>query len=279
MSWLQGGWRKLVAVCVLLFGLTVLVRDRQGNVDKLDQFQKRLLACTHHSDSLSSQLEVINNYKEAVERMMATEKSVSARVAQAYETKIQYLNAKNDNLQMQLNECQQNYKKTDDVVKLQTENSDYKKRIEDMEKQMRQLSEQLAGQVNMNEIKTNISNRVTISTTIKSTKPTIKPFVNPENHHEEAEIQPVDSPNFNVVPDTEIHFHKKPKQPLVYRRGGGEVEDNPAAIAELMPQEELLKKINDRKAKKDKANEENVEDFREMPEPDAHEMDYKEVDH
>jgi hypothetical protein len=114
MNWLlQGAWRKLAALCVLLFGIIIIIRDRQDNYNKLDQFQKRLLACTHHSDSLSSQLEglidfkyinsyftVINHYKETVERLLASEKNTSARVSLAYETKIQYLSAKSDNLQV-----------------------------------------------------------------------------------------------------------------------------------------------------------------------------------
>lgn len=57
MSLLQGSSRKLAVLCVLIFVLIVIIRDKQDNSDKLDQLQKRLLACNHHSDSLASQLE------------------------------------------------------------------------------------------------------------------------------------------------------------------------------------------------------------------------------
>jgi hypothetical protein len=78
-----------------------------------------------------------------------------------------------------------------------------------------------------------------------------------QEDHEDVNIQPVENPNFHVVPETEIFFNKKPKEALVFRRGGE--EKAPPVIADLLPQEELMKKINDRKAKKDKANEDNGE--------------------
>lgn len=68
-------------------------------------------------------------------------------------------------------------------------------------------------------------------------------------------MQPVENPNFNLVPDNEITFHKRPREPLVFRRDG----EDPPAIVELLPHEELSKKINDRKAKKEKEKE-NEED-------------------
>jgi hypothetical protein len=95
MNWLQGKWKKLVGVSVFLFMGVLVIRDRHQNADTLEQFQRRLLACTHHSDSLASQLEgllihskhsnavlVINHYKEAVDRMLGQEKNTSARAAQ-----------------------------------------------------------------------------------------------------------------------------------------------------------------------------------------------------
>ncbi|KAI6183938.1 hypothetical protein M3Y97_00542500 [Aphelenchoides bicaudatus] len=275
MSWLQGGYRKLGAICIILFGLIYIVRDRQDGYDKLDQFQKRLLACTHNSESLSAQLEVINHYKETVEKMLNIEKNTSARETQAYKTKIQYLNAKNDNLQIQLNECKQGVQGTGDVSKLQQQNNDYRSHIEDLESQIRQLKDQISNASQLSQLRSKndgILNRVTFSTakTTTTTKVTPKVFVNPEDH-EDVNIQPVENPNFNLAPN-EIIIHKKPKEPLVFRRGGEE----PAA-AELLPQEELLKKIKERKAKKE--NEENVEDFRELQKPDIEEADYKDIDH
>lgn len=109
-----------------------------------------------------------------------------------------------------------------------------------------------------------------------------------QEDHEDINIQPVENPNFNFVPESEIMFHKKPKEPLVFRRGDAEP---PQAVAELLPQEELLKKIKDRKAKKEKEENGNsflqiinfsqivsVEDFRELQKPDIEEADYKELD-
>ncbi|KAI6242664.1 hypothetical protein M3Y99_00171500 [Aphelenchoides fujianensis] len=134
MSWIQGGWRKKAVFLGLLSLVSILlIRDRRGNFDQLEQLQTRLLTCTHYSDSLVSQLEVINRYKQTVEDLVGQQKNESRRAAESFELRIRELAIKNEHCQNQLGGCQRNDKTADRLVHLQTENAEQRTKIEQLE--------------------------------------------------------------------------------------------------------------------------------------------------
>lgn len=51
------GWKRWALALGVVLTVLLLYNDRRGCYQSLGLLQNRLLVCTHHSDSLSSQLE------------------------------------------------------------------------------------------------------------------------------------------------------------------------------------------------------------------------------
>ncbi|KAH7723040.1 hypothetical protein AAVH_09513 [Aphelenchoides avenae] len=63
-------WRKLALIAFVLLVAFVIVSDRRSAQRQLFDMRMLYTACARHSESLATQLEVINSHRKKVEKIL-----------------------------------------------------------------------------------------------------------------------------------------------------------------------------------------------------------------
>ncbi|CAD5216291.1 unnamed protein product [Bursaphelenchus xylophilus] len=232
------GWKRVLVILSIFFLVLLVIITRQNCYTKINQVQNKLSVCLHHSEALSSQLDVINKYKETVESVLGSVRAENDKTINECKKRV-------STLEMVSKNCGNG----DEIKKLKEENEELKLKIEQLDSKHKQ------DQVHA------------VQNAISEVKEEKKVEDRKDGHEAEKNAD-----NYAKGPD--VHFERKRPMNEILEFKRGQIQQE-VPVEGWMEHKELVKKLNDRRKEKDDAA--NVEDFRELAKPDGQEEDYKEM--
>jgi len=241
-------WKKLIALVVVIILMTMIFMERSNTTKFLDDVNQQTEACKRQSESLSTQLAVVNAHRKKLdEALLAQQIQMNEAVHDLNSKILNILNEKKE-LVTKYETCVQSKSivvHDENVTQITEENERQKKEIMALRTELESLKASIQNPVN--NVQTETADQV----------PQLHP---PEEHKGYADG------------DT-VHFHRKVPHSaaLEFRR-----DDEPMQVPQLFSKKDLIKKIEERKKLREKN--ENVIDYQQNKKPDNMEQDYKEME-
>jgi hypothetical protein len=267
-----GAWRKLALIGCFLLTAMWIISDRRVIHQQLADLRVLYDTCVRHTDSLSTQLDVINSHRKKVEQMLENARASSRDDGKDFRLRIDVLERERNTLKSSLERCMSTSNRStyiDENIaenkRLIEQNGKYQLEIEQLHEQIARLKMPSNGILSVDSKNDTLTN----------------------DHLQEKSVGVVNNSQHNYVGENSVHFHRENshKDDREFVRNA---DSNPRIAPKLLAERALIKKLEERKKQferhsvdgKDAVRSgEVVADYQRDAQPEENVADYKEMAH